>query len=79
MLRAGVAIVRCLLYTSATERLEAALLVGLGSYTVWKYVVAGLLVLHLLSTYVYFGKHPFWKYVDATARTLDVYKRQHHG
>jgi uncharacterized protein YggT (Ycf19 family) len=55
---------------SATERLEAALLVGLGSYTVWKYVVAGLLVLHLLSTYVYFGKHPFWKYVDATARTL---------
>ena len=27
-------------------------------------------MLHLLGSYIYFGNHPFWKYVDATAQTL---------
>jgi uncharacterized protein YggT (Ycf19 family) len=50
--------------------LESALLVGLGSYLVWKYVIGCLLVLHLLNTHIYFGKQPFWNYVNATGRTL---------
>jgi uncharacterized protein YggT (Ycf19 family) len=55
---------------SATHRIEAALIVGLNSYLVWKYLIGALLTLHLLNSYIYFGKHPFWKYVHAEARTL---------
>ena len=55
---------------SAAHRVEEALVIGLGSYLVWKFVIGALLALHLLGSYIYFGKHPFWKYVDATAETL---------
>ncbi len=55
---------------SAEHRTEEALVIGLGSYLVWKFPIAALLVLHLLGSYIYFGGHPFWKYVDATAETL---------
>jgi uncharacterized protein YggT (Ycf19 family) len=57
---------------SAAHRLEESLVVGLGSYLAWKFAAAALLVLHLLNTYVYFGRHPFWSYVNATAQTLLV-------
>jgi len=52
------------------QHLESALIVGLGGYLVWKYVIGGLLILHLLNTHIYFGKQPFWNYVNATGRTL---------
>ena len=55
---------------SAAHRVEESLVIGLGSYLAWKFVAAALLVLHLLNTYIYFGKHPFWSYVNATAQTL---------
>ena len=55
---------------SAARRIEAALIIGLNSYLVWKYVIGALLTLHLLNSYIYFGKHPFWSYVNAEARTL---------
>jgi uncharacterized protein YggT (Ycf19 family) len=55
---------------SAAHRIEAALVVGLNSYLVWKYLIGALLTLHLLNSYIYFGKHPFWSYVNAEARTL---------
>ncbi|MGD0253215.1 MAG: hypothetical protein ABSC01_11020 [Verrucomicrobiota bacterium] len=55
---------------STAHRIEQSLLIGLGSYLVWKYVIGVLLALHLLNNYVYFGRHPFWNYVNATARTL---------
>ena len=55
---------------SAAHRIEAALIVGLNSYLVWKYVIGALLTLHLLNSYIYFGKHPFWSYVNAEARIL---------
>jgi uncharacterized protein YggT (Ycf19 family) len=55
---------------SAAHRIEAALTVGLNSYLVWKYLIGALLTLHLLNSYIYFGKHPFWSYVNAEARTL---------
>lgn len=55
---------------SAAHRFEQALVVGLGSYLAWKHLVVGLLALHIVNTYVYFGDHPFWKFVDQTALTL---------
>jgi uncharacterized protein YggT (Ycf19 family) len=55
---------------SAAHRIEEALVIGLGSYLAWKFIAAALLVLHLLNTYIYFGRHPFWNYVNATAQTL---------
>jgi uncharacterized protein YggT (Ycf19 family) len=55
---------------SMAHRIEESLLIGLGSYLVWKFPVGALLALHLLNSYIYFGKHPFWNYVNATAQTL---------
>lgn len=55
---------------SAAHRIEESLVIGLGSYLAWKFVAAALLVLRLLNTYIYFGKHPFWNYVNTTAQAL---------
>jgi uncharacterized protein YggT (Ycf19 family) len=55
---------------SAAHRIEESLVIGLGSYLLWKYIAVALLALHLLNSYIYFGKHPFWSYANAGARTL---------
>ena len=55
---------------SAGHRLEESVVIGLAGYLVWKFIAAALLALHLVNTYVYFGKHPFWNYVNATAQKL---------
>jgi uncharacterized protein YggT (Ycf19 family) len=55
---------------SMGHRLEQSLVIALGGYLVWKFPAGALLALHLLNSYIYFGKHPFWKYVSATAQTL---------
>ena len=52
------------------HRLEQAELLGLSAYLAWKYLVAGLLALHVLNSYVYLGNHPFWMFVTVTARSL---------
>jgi uncharacterized protein YggT (Ycf19 family) len=46
------------------------LLIGVGVCLVWKYVIAGLLLLHFLNNYIYFGNHPLWNYVSLTSRHL---------
>lgn len=51
-------------------RFQQALLLGASSYLLWKFPLGALLLLHLLNSYVYFGQHPFWKYVSATAQTI---------
>jgi uncharacterized protein YggT (Ycf19 family) len=51
-------------------RLEQALLLGLGSYLAWKILIAGVLALHFVSSYVYFGRHAFWQHLAEIARTL---------
>lgn len=51
-------------------RVEQSVVIGLGSYLVWKFPAGVLLVLHLLNSYIYFGRHPFWKYVNVTAQKL---------
>jgi uncharacterized protein YggT (Ycf19 family) len=55
---------------SAAHRIEESAVIGLGGYLAWKFIAAALLVLRLLNTYIYFGRHPFWNYVNAAAQTL---------
>jgi uncharacterized protein YggT (Ycf19 family) len=55
---------------SAAHRIEEALVIGLGSYLVWKFLIGALLVLHLLNSYIYFGKNPLWNYVNGVARKI---------
>lgn len=55
---------------SAAHRIEEAVVIGLGSYLLWKFLIIALLILYLLNSYIYFGKHPFWNYVEVTAQKL---------
>lgn len=61
-----------ILPTPATmiQRLEQALLVGVGSYLAWKYLIYAVLGLYFVSSYVYFGKQPFWQHLTIVARLL---------
>jgi len=52
------------------HRFEQGAVLGLGTYLVWKYLVAAVLGLHVLNTYVYLGGHPAWTFIDATATRL---------
>jgi uncharacterized protein YggT (Ycf19 family) len=54
----------------AVDRIGESLVIALESYLVWKFLIAALLALHLLNSYIYFGKNPFWNYVNATAKQL---------
>ncbi len=56
--------------SSRTHRLEQALVVGLGSYLSWRYLIGGLLALHLVGSYVYLGNQPFWTFIAGTGRNL---------
>ncbi len=55
---------------SMAQRIEQSLVIGLGSYLVWEFPLSGLLLLYLISSYIYFGKHPFWNYVNVTAQKI---------
>jgi len=55
---------------SAAHRLEQSLVMGLAAYLAWEFIAVLLLVLHLLNSYIYFGKQPFWNYVNVAAQTL---------
>jgi len=55
---------------SMAARFEQSLVIGLSSYLVWKIPASVLLVLHLLNSYIYFGRHPLWKYVAATSQKI---------
>ena len=46
-------------------RVQQSLVLGLGSYLLWRFPLGAILLLHLLNSYIYFGRHPFWKYVNA--------------
>jgi uncharacterized protein YggT (Ycf19 family) len=53
-----------------THRVEQSLIMGFNLYLVWQFPAGALLVLHLLNSYIYFGPHPFWNYVNTTAQTI---------
>ena len=55
---------------SPAWRIEESFIIAAQGYLLWKFPAALLLVLYLLSSYIYFGRHPVWNYVDATAQAL---------
>jgi uncharacterized protein YggT (Ycf19 family) len=55
---------------SMALRVEQSVVIALGVYLVWKFPIALLLVLHLLNSYVYFGQHPLWNYINTVAQKL---------
>lgn len=55
---------------SGWQRLQQALLVGAGSYLAWTYLLVGVLGLYSVSSYVYFGRQPFWQHLDVIGRLL---------
>ncbi len=55
---------------SMTLRIEQSVVMGLAAYLIWKFPVAVLLLLHLLNSYIYFGAHPIWNYINLTAQKL---------
>ncbi len=55
---------------SAAKLGEQAVVIGAGGYLAWKYLIAGVLLLHLINSYVFFGNHAVWSFVNATARNL---------
>ena len=55
---------------SLAGRLEQSVVLGLYSYLQWAYPLEAILILYLLNSYIYFGKHPAWKYINVTAQTL---------
>ena len=55
---------------SELQRLEQGLVIGLGGYLAWKHLIVAVLILHVLSSYVYFGSHAFWNGVHELARPL---------
>lgn len=55
---------------SGIHRIAGSLVMGLAGYIAWEFVAVLLLVLHLLNSYIYFGRQPFWNYVNAEAQTL---------
>lgn len=55
---------------SEGHRIAESLVVGLGSYLLWKFPAVILLLLYLLNSYIYFGRHPFWNYVRETAQKI---------
>lgn len=47
-----------------------AAIMGATAYLSWKYLIVGVLLLHLINSYVYLGENPFWSYISVTARNL---------
>jgi len=55
---------------SAWHTAEQALGMGLTAFLPWKYLIVGILLLHVLNSYVYLGNSAFWNYVNATGRNI---------
>ena len=47
-----------------------AFAIGLGGWLSWQYVIAAVLVLHIVSSYIFLGSAPFWNFITDTARNL---------
>jgi len=54
----------------AAGRFQQSVILGVNTYLLWQYPFEIILLLYLLNSYIYFGRHPLWQYVAATAHTL---------
>lgn len=52
------------------ELAQQAVILGLGAYLAWKYLIVALLAAHVLNSYVYLGNSSIWNFVSVTARNL---------
>ena len=66
-----------LVYMGVTTRVhskahlaEQGLLIGMALYFTLQYVLPVILLLHLVTNYVYLGSSPFWDFIGETARNL---------
>jgi len=55
---------------SFLHQLEQGVLVGLGACLTWSHLLAGVLLLYLVNSYVHLGEHPLWPYVRSVAGTF---------
>jgi hypothetical protein len=55
---------------SYAHLVEQGVVVGLGIYLAWKYLLVGILLLHLLNSYIYIGTWPFWTFIENPARQI---------
>jgi uncharacterized protein YggT (Ycf19 family) len=55
---------------SKVHRLEQAVVIGLGSYLSWRYLIGGVLALHFIASYVYLGDQALWSFIARTAGNL---------
>jgi uncharacterized protein YggT (Ycf19 family) len=58
--------------SSATvlQRVEQGAAIGLASYLSWQYLIYGVLLLYILTSYVYLGEHPLWGFLALTGRNV---------
>lgn len=50
--------------------LEQSVIIGLGGFLALKWLIVGILLLHLVNSYVYIGPQPVWNYASDTSRNL---------
>jgi uncharacterized protein YggT (Ycf19 family) len=53
-----------------SHTIQQALVIGAASFMVWKYLIVGLLLLHMVTSYVYLGNSPFWNFINLTGQNL---------
>jgi hypothetical protein len=55
---------------SFTALLRQASVIGLSTWMFWPYLIAGILMLYIVSSYVYLGNAPFWNFIGLSGRNL---------
>lgn len=55
---------------SLRHLLEQAVVIGLASWLCWQFFLIAVLLLHVVSSYVYLGNAPFWNLITLTAQRL---------
>jgi len=55
---------------SFAELWQRGIVIGLGVYLHWRWVILAVLFLHMVNTYVYLGRQTTWSYIQTTGRKL---------
>lgn len=58
------------LAVSFRHLVEQAAVIGLGAWLGWQFLILAVLVLHMISSYVYLGNAPFWNLITITGQNL---------
>jgi hypothetical protein len=56
--------------SSAAHLLEEAVVLGLSGFLAWRFLILGLLLLHVVNSYVYLGDFPWLQFVSTTTKNL---------